>query len=147
MAVHTFKPRTQETEASGSLLSLNKPRLHSEFQDSQGYVERPCLKKGKERKGKERKGKERKGKERKGKERKGKERKGKEKEKRREEKRREEKRREEKRREEKRREGKSPSMSDCRQYSHQLSDSCAVMRTSGASPSCTALPCQSPSAY
>jgi hypothetical protein len=49
--------------------------IQSEFQDIQGYTEKPCLRNQKERKKerKERKGKERKGKERKGKERKGKE--------------------------------------------------------------------------
>jgi hypothetical protein len=54
--------------------------LLSEFQNSQGYTEKPCLEKPKKKKEKKKrkKEKERKGKERKGKERKGKERKGKE---------------------------------------------------------------------
>jgi hypothetical protein len=51
---------------------LGQPGLQSEFQDSQGYTEKPCPeKKQKEkRKEKKRKEKKRKGKERKGKERK-----------------------------------------------------------------------------
>lgn len=38
---------TWESEAGGFLLVWGKPRLQSELQDSQVYVERPCLKGGK----------------------------------------------------------------------------------------------------
>jgi hypothetical protein len=75
VVVHAFNPSTQEAEAGRFLNS--RPVWSTEFQDSQGYTEKPCLEKEKERI---------------------------EEEKRREEKRREEKRREEKRREEKRKE-------------------------------------------
>jgi hypothetical protein len=37
---HPFNPSTQEAEADGFLSS--RP---AEFQDSQGYTEKPCLKK------------------------------------------------------------------------------------------------------
>jgi hypothetical protein len=37
MATHTFHPRTQEAETG-------QPGLHCEFQHSQGYIKRPCLK-------------------------------------------------------------------------------------------------------
>ena len=39
---HTFNPSTQEAEAGGF---PGQPGLQSEFQDSQGYKEKPCLKK------------------------------------------------------------------------------------------------------
>ena len=39
-----FNPGTQEAEAGGSL-SSGQPGLKSEFQDSQGYTGRPCLRK------------------------------------------------------------------------------------------------------
>jgi hypothetical protein len=35
----------QEAEAGGFLSSPGQPGLQSEFQDSQGYTEKPCLKK------------------------------------------------------------------------------------------------------
>lgn len=35
----------QQSEAGGSLQVRGQPGLHRELQDSQGYVERPCLKK------------------------------------------------------------------------------------------------------
>jgi hypothetical protein len=41
---HAFNPRTWEAEAGG-FLSLSQPGLQSEFQDSQGYTEKPCLEK------------------------------------------------------------------------------------------------------
>jgi hypothetical protein len=44
VAVHAFNPSTWEAEA-GRFLSLRQPGLQSEFQDSQGYTEKPCLKK------------------------------------------------------------------------------------------------------
>jgi hypothetical protein len=44
MVVHAFNPSTQEAEAGG-FLSSRPAGLQSEFQDSQGYTEKPCLKK------------------------------------------------------------------------------------------------------
>ena len=41
VVAHAFKTRTQKAEAGGS---LGQPGLHSEFQDSQGYAEKHCLK-------------------------------------------------------------------------------------------------------
>jgi len=41
---HAFNPSTQEAEASGSLWVLGQPGLQSEFQDSQSYAEKSCLK-------------------------------------------------------------------------------------------------------
>jgi hypothetical protein len=41
---HAFNPSTREAEASG-FLSEGQPGLQSEFQDSHGYTEKPCLKK------------------------------------------------------------------------------------------------------
>jgi hypothetical protein len=46
VVAHTFNPSTQEAEAGG-FLSL-RPGLQSEFQDSQGYTEKPCLEKQKQ---------------------------------------------------------------------------------------------------
>jgi hypothetical protein len=40
--VHAFNPSTREAEAGG-FLSSGQPGLQSEFQDSQGYTEKPCL--------------------------------------------------------------------------------------------------------
>jgi hypothetical protein len=40
----TCNSRTQEAEAGGSLRVQGQPGVHSEFQDSQGYLERTCLK-------------------------------------------------------------------------------------------------------
>ena len=48
MVAHVFKPSTREAEAGGFLSS--RPGLQSEFQDSQGYTEKPCLEKPKEKK-------------------------------------------------------------------------------------------------
>jgi hypothetical protein len=42
LVVHAFNPSTQEVEAEAG-----QPGLQSEFQDSQGYTEKPCLKKPK----------------------------------------------------------------------------------------------------
>jgi hypothetical protein len=39
VVAHAFNPSTREAEAGGFL------SLQSEFQDSQGYTEKPCLKK------------------------------------------------------------------------------------------------------
>jgi hypothetical protein len=44
MAAHAFNPSTWEAEAGG-FLSWSQPGLQSEFQDSQDYTEKPCLKK------------------------------------------------------------------------------------------------------
>jgi hypothetical protein len=46
MVAHTFNPSTQEAEA-GRFLSSTQPGLQSEFQDSQDYTEKPCLKQNK----------------------------------------------------------------------------------------------------
>jgi hypothetical protein len=50
VVAHAFNPSTWEAEAGGF-----QPVLQSEFQDSQGYTEKPCLEKPKEKKKKERK--------------------------------------------------------------------------------------------
>jgi hypothetical protein len=42
---HTFNPRTQEAETGGSLWVQGQPSLQSKLQDSQGYKEKPYLKK------------------------------------------------------------------------------------------------------
>jgi hypothetical protein len=41
---HTFSPSTWEAEAGGV---RGQPGLQSEFQDSQGYTEKPCFEKPK----------------------------------------------------------------------------------------------------
>jgi hypothetical protein len=41
--VHAFDPSTWEAKA-GTFLSSRPACLQSEFQDSQGYTEKPCLK-------------------------------------------------------------------------------------------------------
>jgi hypothetical protein len=43
VVVHAFNPSTREAEAGGFLSS--RPAWSTEFQDSQGYTEKPCLKK------------------------------------------------------------------------------------------------------
>jgi hypothetical protein len=50
VVAHAFNPSTQEAEAG--VISEFKPSLiyKSEFQDSQGYTEKPCLKKPKKKK-------------------------------------------------------------------------------------------------
>jgi hypothetical protein len=45
---HDFNPSTWVAEADGFLSS--RPGLQSEFQNSQGYTEKPCLKKKKKKK-------------------------------------------------------------------------------------------------
>jgi hypothetical protein len=45
MVAHTFNPSTREAEADGFLSS--RPAWSTEFQDSQGYTEKPCLEKQK----------------------------------------------------------------------------------------------------
>ena len=42
VVAHTFNPSTREAEAGGFLRFL-RPGLQSEFQDSRGYTEKPCL--------------------------------------------------------------------------------------------------------
>jgi hypothetical protein len=42
VVAHAFNPSTQEAEAGGF---LSQPSLQNEFQDSQGYTEKPCLEK------------------------------------------------------------------------------------------------------
>jgi hypothetical protein len=44
VVAHVFNPSTREAEAGG-LLSLRPAWSQSEFQDSQGYTEKPCLEK------------------------------------------------------------------------------------------------------
>jgi hypothetical protein len=44
MVVHAFNPSTLEALAEG-FLSSRPAGLQSEFQDSQGYTEKPCLEK------------------------------------------------------------------------------------------------------
>jgi hypothetical protein len=44
VVAHTFNPSTWEAEAGGF---QGQPGLQSEFQDSQGYTEKPCLEKPK----------------------------------------------------------------------------------------------------
>jgi hypothetical protein len=49
VVAHTFNPSTWEAEAGGCL-SSRPAGLQSEFQDSQGYTEKPCLEKPKKKK-------------------------------------------------------------------------------------------------
>jgi hypothetical protein len=44
VVAHAFNPSTREAEA-GRFLSSRPSGLQSEFQDSQGYTEKPCLEK------------------------------------------------------------------------------------------------------
>jgi hypothetical protein len=46
VVAHAFNLSTREAEAGG-FLSWGQPGLQSELQDSQGYTEKPCLKKKK----------------------------------------------------------------------------------------------------
>jgi hypothetical protein len=43
VVMHTFSPITWEAEAGRSLWVQSQPGLQSEFQNSQGYTEKPCL--------------------------------------------------------------------------------------------------------
>jgi hypothetical protein len=54
VAAHAFNPSTWEAEVGG-FLSRGQPGLQSEFQDSHGYTEKPCLEKPKKKKKKKRK--------------------------------------------------------------------------------------------
>jgi hypothetical protein len=48
VVAHAFNPSTRETEAGGFLSAVqDQPGLQNEFQYSQGYTEKPCLKKKK----------------------------------------------------------------------------------------------------
>ena len=42
VVTHTFNPSTWEAEAGGFWVR-GQPGLQNEFQDSQGYTEKPCL--------------------------------------------------------------------------------------------------------
>jgi hypothetical protein len=44
MVAHAFNPSTWEAEA-GDFWVRGQPGLQSEFQESQGYTEKPCLQK------------------------------------------------------------------------------------------------------
>ena len=48
VVAHAFNPSTWEAEAGGFLCS--RPAWSTEFQDSQGYAEKPCLEKPKKKK-------------------------------------------------------------------------------------------------
>jgi hypothetical protein len=51
MVAHAFNPSTREAEAGGFLSSRPASKAsQSEFQDSQGYTEKPCLEKPKKKK-------------------------------------------------------------------------------------------------
>jgi hypothetical protein len=54
VVAHAFNPSTWEAEAGG-FLSSRPACLQSEFQDSQGYTEKPCLEKPKKKKKKKKK--------------------------------------------------------------------------------------------
>jgi hypothetical protein len=54
VVAHAFNPSTREAEAGG-FLSLRPAWSTSEFQDSQGYTEKPCLEKPKKKKNKNKK--------------------------------------------------------------------------------------------
>jgi hypothetical protein len=45
MVAHNFNPLPQEAEAGGAIWVQEKSGLQIEFQDSQGYTEKPCLEK------------------------------------------------------------------------------------------------------
>lgn len=47
VAVDTFNPNTWEAEVDRSVNLRPVCGLYSEFQDNQGYIDKPCLKKGK----------------------------------------------------------------------------------------------------
>jgi hypothetical protein len=58
VVAHTFNPSTQEAEAGG-FLSSRPAWSTTEFQDSQGYKEKPCLEKPKKKKKKKKRERER----------------------------------------------------------------------------------------
>ena len=47
VVVHTFNPNAQEAEAGRTLWVWGQPSLHSKFQHSQDYIEKPSLEKPK----------------------------------------------------------------------------------------------------
>jgi hypothetical protein len=47
VVAHNFNPSTQKAEAAAFLWVRGQPGLQSEFQDSQGYTEKPCFEKTK----------------------------------------------------------------------------------------------------
>jgi hypothetical protein len=51
---HTFNPSTRR-QRQADFWVRGQPGLHSEFQDSQGYTEKPCLEKQKNKKTKKKK--------------------------------------------------------------------------------------------
>ena len=58
MVVNTFNPRTQEAKGGGSLTLTPDWSTESQFQGSQNYTKKSCLKKTKRKKKKKGKGKE-----------------------------------------------------------------------------------------
>lgn len=50
VVVHSFNPGTREPEAGGFMWLQGQHGLHSELQDSQGYIVTSCLEKENERK-------------------------------------------------------------------------------------------------
>jgi len=46
VVVHAFNPSAQEAEVGASMWVQGQPGLQTEFRDSQGYIEKPCFKKG-----------------------------------------------------------------------------------------------------
>jgi hypothetical protein len=58
VVAHAFNPSTREAEAGG-FLSSRPAWSTSEFQDSQGYTEKPCLEKPKKKKKKKKRERER----------------------------------------------------------------------------------------
>jgi hypothetical protein len=59
VVAHTFNPSTREAEQADFWVR-GQPGLQSEFQDSQGYTEKPCLEKPKKKKKKGKKKKKKK---------------------------------------------------------------------------------------
>ena len=57
MVAHIFNPSMQEADADESLWVRDKFDLHKEFQNSQGYVEKPCHKQTKKKWGEMHQGK------------------------------------------------------------------------------------------
>lgn len=53
---HAFDPNTQEAKEGSSVLVRGQPGLQSEFQDSQGYIVKPCVVKKRERERKKEEG-------------------------------------------------------------------------------------------
>jgi hypothetical protein len=51
VVVHAFTPSTDRRQRQADLWVEGQPGLQSKFQDSQGYTEKPCLRKTRERGG------------------------------------------------------------------------------------------------